>query len=254
MKLLISIVISFFLLGYGKSQFQAVDSDTTSSSNLKEEPVKSLHRDWNILLMKHVAENGEVNYKSFLLDKNKLQEYLNLLAKNAPETNWSKNKKMAFYINLYNAATVQLIINHYPIKSIKDIKKPWKKRRIQLGNKKHSLGDIEHNILRKMNEPKIHFAINCASYSCPKLPNTAFTESNMELQLQEVTTDFINDTNRNIIAADKLKLSNIFKWYKKDFTKNTSLKAYIKSYSTIEFNEDAEIDFMKYNWSLNEAK
>jgi hypothetical protein len=104
-----------------------------------------------------------------------------------------------------------------------------------------------------MNDPRIHFAINCASYSCPKLVNEAFTASEMESQLQEATTDFINDPGRNQITPSRLALSNIFKWYKKDFTDNGSLVDYINPYTQTSIEENAKIDFLEYDWGLNDV-
>ncbi len=212
------------------------------------------HSLWNDLLTKYVNSKGDVNYKAFKNDVDDLDTYLLYLADNSPEKSWSKNKKLAYYINLYNAATVKLILNNYPTKSIKDLKNPWGKEWVKTGDGVLSLGDIEHKILRKMNEPRIHFAINCASFSCPKLLNEAFTESKMEAQLEATTKDFINDQTRNIISAEKLQLSNIFKWYKKDFTENGSLIDYIKPYTNAQITSDSDIDYLKYDWNLNEAK
>ena len=209
---------------------------------------------WNDLLTKHVSNNGDVDYKGFLKDKAKLKNYLDYMATNSPQANWSKKQKLVYYINLYNAGTVNLILDNYPTKSIKDINKPWGKAIIKVGDKMYSLGDLEHKILRKMNEPRIHFAINCASYSCPKLINKAFTTANVEKMLEEATFDFINDPKRNIISADKLKLSNIFKWYKKDFTDNGSLIDYINPYLKNPVDKKTSISYLKYDWSLNETK
>lgn len=212
------------------------------------------HSPWNTLLAKYVNSKGDVNYKGFQLDIEALENYLNHLAEKSPEKDWSKNEKLAYYINLYNAATVKLILDNYPVRSIKDIKNPWGKDWIKTGDGELSLGDIEHKILRKMNEPRIHFAINCAAFSCPKLLNEAFTPNQMEAQLQEVAMDFLNDPARNILSEEKIQLSNIFKWYKKDFTENGSLVDYIKPYTEIEINNDTDIDYLKYDWNLNEAK
>ncbi len=212
------------------------------------------HEQWNALLATYVNDKGDVNYKSFLGDIKLLEDYLNHLAENSPKKDWSKNEKLAYYINLYNAATVKLILDNYPTKSIKDIKNPWGKDWVKTGEGLLSLGDIEHKILRKMNEPRIHFAINCASFSCPKLLNKAFMASQMEAQLQRTTHDFINDRTRNIISKDKIQLSNIFKWYKKDFTENGSLTDYIKPYTEVNIDADTDIDYLKYDWNLNETK
>lgn len=212
------------------------------------------HAPWSALLASYVNNKGDVDYKSFLNDISSLDEYLNYLAENSPKKEWSKNEKLAYYINLYNAATVKLILDNYPTNSIKDLKNPWGSARVKIGDSKLSLGDVEHKILRKMNEPRIHFAINCASFSCPKLLNEAFTAKQMEVQLEKVTLDFVNDATRNIISKEKMQLSNIFKWYKKDFTKNGSLIDYIKPYTTIEINKKTDIDYLKYDWNLNEIK
>jgi len=209
---------------------------------------------WNDLLTKYVSNNGDVDYKGFLKDKAKLKSYLEYMAVNSPQANWSKKQKLVYYINLYNAGTVNLIIDNYPTKSIKDINKPWGKAIIKVGDKMYSLGDLEHKILRKMNEPRIHFAINCASYSCPKLINKAFTIANVEKMLEKATVDFINDPKRNIISADKLQLSNIFKWYKKDFTGKGTLIDYINPYLKNPVDKKTSISYLKYDWSLNEAK
>ena len=206
------------------------------------------------MLIKHVNDKGDVDYKGFQNDASPLDDYLNHLAENRPEKNWAKNEKLAYYINLYNAATVKLILDNYPTKSIKDIKNPWGRNWVKMGDGLLSLGDIEHKILRKMNEPRIHFAINCASFSCPKLLNRAFTTAQLETQLHEATFDFVNDKTRNEITKEKMYLSNIFKWYKKDFTENGTLSDYIKPYTQIEINDNTDIGFLKYDWNLNEAK
>lgn len=212
------------------------------------------HSQWNVLLTKYVNDKGDVNYKAFQNDNASLDTYLNHLAENSPEKAWSKNEKLAYYINLYNAATVKLILDNYPTKSIKDIKNPWGKDWVKTGDGVISLGDIEHKILRKMNEPRIHFAINCASFSCPKLLNKAFTAAQMEEQLNATTLGFINDITRNVISEEKIQLSNIFKWYKKDFTENGSLVDYISPYTEMKINNNTDIDYLKYDWNLNEAK
>ena len=212
------------------------------------------HNVWDELLQKYVDNSGNVDYKSFRNGAAKLNAYLDALAKNSPTTAWSKNEKLAYYINLYNAATVKLILDNYPTNSIKDIKKPWGKDIVKVGNDLVSLGYIEHKVLRKMDEPRIHFAINCASYSCPKLINEAFTASAMERQLEAATKGFINDPTRNQFNANEAKLSEIFKWYKGDFTDNGTLLEYINGYLSTPLAVATKIKYLPYNWSLNEKK
>ncbi|NND15610.1 MAG: DUF547 domain-containing protein, partial [Eudoraea sp.] len=167
---------------------------------------------------------------------------------------WTRADSLAYYINLYNAATVKLIVENYPVNSIKDIKNPWLKKRVHIGNEKVSLAHIENKILRKMDEPRIHFAINCASFSCPKLIDRAFTADDIDNQLQLVTKDFIADNTRNKVSANRLELSKIFQWYKGDFKSKGGLRTFIDEYSSISVEKDAEIIFLKYDWSLNEAR
>ncbi len=212
------------------------------------------HSVWNDLLKKYVDEDGNVNYLRFKNDMTRLETYLEYLQQNAPSSDWEKDEKLAYYINLYNAATVKLIVDNYPTKSIKDIPNRWKKKWIAIGKSTTSLNDIEHEVLRKMNEPRIHFAINCASYSCPKLLNVAFTAKSMERLLSKATVDFVNDKKRNRFENGVAQLSKIFKWYKSDFTQDSSLLEYINPYLENPIDKKAKIEYLDYDWSLNEVK
>jgi len=246
MKLIIVIVWALLFFSFPWENERVIDTDAISRV--------ADHTQWNRLLKKHVDNDGNVNYKAFKKDEKALDAYLTNLAQSEPSATSSTSENLAYFINLYNAATVKLILENYPVKSIKDIRKPWDKEWIKVGTKLYSLGDIEHKVLRKMNEPRIHFAINCASYSCPKLHNEAFVSSKLETQLQNATIDFINDPKRNVIASEKINISYIFKWFKADFTENGSIVNYMQSYSTIKIKDEAKIDFIDYDWRLNETK
>lgn len=213
------------------------------------------HSLWNQLLKKHVNSNGLVHYRGFIKDEAKLDEYLYMLAKQEPLETWSVQELLAYYINLYNAGTVKLIIENYPIKTIKDINRPWGKDRVSIGDKMISLNEIEHGILRKMNEPRIHFALNCASISCPKLLNEAYTAATINKQLNLVAETFINGP-ENDISASNPKISSIFKWYSGDFTVNgkKDVIGYINQFSSAKINSNASISYLDYNWNLNETK
>ncbi len=213
------------------------------------------HTPWDNLLKKYVREDGLVDYKGFLNDRIKLKSYLEMLSKNPPKEDWSTAELLAYYINTYNAYTIDLILENYPVKSIKDINGPWTKAIVPIGDKWLSLGGLENSILRKMNEPRIHFAINCASYSCPDLLNEAYTADKIESQLDKVTKSFING-NKNKITADQVSLSKIFSWYKKDFEVNgkKDVAGYINNYSKVKISEGAKIDYLEYNWDLNKLK
>lgn len=209
---------------------------------------------WDKLLKKYVDIDGNVDYKNFRKEIGLLNSYLEHQTKNPISEYDTNESKLVYYINLYNAATVKLILDNYPLGSIKDLKGPWNRQVISIRDKKLSLGDIEHNILRKMDEPRIHFAINCASYSCPKLLNEAFTVEKLEEQLENSARDFVNDPKRNVIRKDKAMLSQIFKWYKKDFTGKMTLTEYINKYATTKISNDTSIEYSNYDWSLNAIK
>ncbi len=215
---------------------------------------KPNHLLWEQVLIKYVDDSGNVNYKELTSEPGPLLGYLDHMSENPPAPSWTRSDSLAYYINLYNAATVKLIIDNYPVKSIKDIKNPWLKKRVLIGDEKVSLAHIENKVLRKMDEPRIHFAINCASFSCPKLINMAFKADEIEEQLASVTKDFIADTTRNRVSSNKLELSKIFQWYKGDFKSRGGLRIFINENSPVDIEKDAEIIFLKYDWSLNEAR
>jgi hypothetical protein len=248
--LLIAFIIPF--LSCGNTKNKAEIPDIAYSSTAIENPKNTDHSKWNSLLNKNVSSNGKVNYNGFLKDKKELESYLAILSSNIPSKNSSKNAVLAYWINVYNAFTVKLIIDHYPLKSIKDIKDPWGKKFFTLENRSYSLEEVEHEILRKMDEPRIHFAINCASYSCPKLLNEAYTETELEKQLIQVTKGFINDKTKNTITANKIEISKIFDWFSADFKNNGSLIDFLNKYSSVKINPKAKISYKDYNWDLNE--
>lgn len=211
---------------------------------------------FNDLLQKHVTKDGIVDYKSLKNDEAKLDSFISYLEKTSPDNSWSDNKKRAFWINAYNAYTIKLILENYPIKSIMNIKKKgktaWKIPFAKVGGKTYTLDHIEHEILRKkLFDPKIHVGVNCASGSCPKLGNKAFTEENIEAELTQLMKDFVNDATRNKLGKKKVQISSIFDWFKGDFTKNESIVDYLNKYSDTEIKSNAKISYLKYDWSLN---
>ena len=226
--------------------------------NIQSEPVIATiqeafnHSAWNDLLQKHVSNQGNVNYKGFKTEHTALKNYIQSLSKNTPTQTWTKAEKLAYWINAYNALTIDLIVKHYPLKSIKDIDSPWEQRLWKLGDKSYNLEDIEHKILRKMNEPRIHFGIVCASVSCPKLQNTAFEASKLEEQLTIATKEFLADSTKNNLSNNNIKISKIFKWFSSDFKENGSLVDFINKYSEIVISQNASKSYKDYNWNLNE--
>lgn len=234
-------------------QFSGDHEEGLKTSGLMVES-PGLHNSWDNLLRKYVDSDGNVDYRAFKNDEALLDQYLEELSGQSPSVAATREEVLVYYINLYNAATVKLILLNYPVLSIKEIKSPWDKKWIKVGEKTISLGHIEHKILRKLDEPRIHFAINCASYSCPKLINKAFTAENLEQLLEQASREFVNDKKRNRVGAESAEISEIFKWYKSDFTKNGSLTDYINLYSDVRIQDGTKLKYIQYDWSLNEAK
>lgn len=211
---------------------------------------KNIHHRWDGMLKKFVSPSGQVNYKEWVKEQENIENYLFTLAQFPPTERTSAAAQLAYWINAYNALTVQLILKHYPVKSIKDIDNPWDTACFTVKGKEYTLGAIEHELLRKMGEPRIHFAINCASVSCPKLLNEAYLEKKMELQLTEATRSFLKDTSKNVITQKQLKLSRIFLWFGKDFGSKSERLDFIAKAVGLPL-ESPKIEYLPYDWNLN---
>ena len=213
---------------------------------------KNIHDIWDSELKKYVDKEGNVNYRLWKKNSKLLETYLINLENNPPINQWTKNDSLAYFINAYNAITVKLILDNYPLRSIKDLIIPWWLKRFKLNSEKITLNFIEHKILRKMDEPRIHFAINCASRSCPKLQNVAYYSHKLEKQLNDAASGFINDQTKNKINVNHLMLSKIFSWFKDDFGNRIQLLKFVNKYSKIKILESARIEYLNYDWNLNE--
>ena len=216
-------------------------------------PAKMLafdHSAWNDLLKKHVSATGKVNYKTFKADLELLDAYMRSLNESAPTESASKEERLAYWINAYNAVTVRLIITNYPVSSITKLDggKTWDVKRYTNGSKKLSLNDIENTILRPMGDARIHFALNCAAKSCPPLLNEAFTSENVNKLLEQRTRQFINST-RTVIEKDEVKVSKIFDWYGKDFG---NVVDFVNKYAKTKAAKTSKVTFGDYDWSLND--
>ncbi len=231
--------------------------DIVEDIEIEEAPEKITktfnHNTWNDLLQKHVSNEGNVSYKGFKADNRKFNSYLKSLSDNPPQDTWSQDETLAYWMNVYNAFTIKLILDNYPTESIKDINGPWSHRFIRIDKKWYTLNDVEHRIIRKMDEPRIHFALVCAAVSCPRLYNKAFTAENLEKDLSLLTRGFLSDPEKNNLSANSIKLSKIFKWYGGDFKKNgNTLIGFLNQYSDVTISSNAKKSYKDYNWALNE--
>lgn len=228
------------------------------------------HVHWDEILKKNTQLKSSqvlVDYKALKKNPNQLNQYLDELKKVKPSqfASFSEKQKLAFWINAYNAFTIDIVLKHYPIESIKEIKSgwfssgPWKIEFIPLLGKTISLDEIEHNIIRKrFDEPRIHFALNCASLGCPSLYQQAFNAKHLDTQLQSAALHFLTNKKKNYLKGDTLYLSKIFKWYGDDFQKKyKSYKNFIiktlqlKKEQNQNKEENYKIEFNEYDWKLN---
>lgn len=238
------------------------------------------HRLWDALLKQYVAEidgghSTAVDYDAFAANRKRLQQYLEALSdvSQAEFDSWPTDAQLAFLINAYNAWTVELILTEWPeVESIKDLgslfSSPWSKSIAPLLGDQLSLNDIEHQWIRgsgRYQEPRIHFAVNCASVGCPALRSEAYVAERLSEQLDEQTRMFLADRSRNRLGSEYLELSSIFKWYRKDFERGwqgyNGLVEFLSDYAdaldldSVEIDAlatgDIEIDHLDYDWGIN---
>lgn len=250
------------------------------------------HKAWAALLKKHVVlidnnKASQVRYAALAQDRAALKTYLDALSKvSAAEfAGWSKPQQMAFLLNAYNAYTVEKILTRYPdIKSIWDFGKlfgnPFKDKFFRLLGLEFTLDMIEHETLRKpgaYNEPRVHFAANCASVGCPMLREEPYVAARLDAQLEEQTRRFLSDRTRNRYNAQDttLEVSEIFKWFSEDWTsgyrgfdgkspamqsreqffaKYAQLLADNPAHQQLIAGRKASIRHLDYDWSLNDVK
>lgn len=224
-------------------------------------------------LVRALVRDGKVDYRCLQRHAATLDEYLATLGR-TDAGSLSHDEALALWINAYNAFTIKLILSRYPqIESIKDIPRRWDRRDWVVGGRRYSLNDMEHEILRKrFVEPRIHFAIVCASTSCPKLASEAYVAGRLDEQLTRAAVDFLSDPGRGFRldversgeygARVRLYLSSIFKWFREDFESRTgSLIDFVAPYVSQQdravlrrHRDDVSIRFLPYDWSLNDSR
>jgi len=233
----------------------------------KPAPGSGIHAPWDGLVRSFVHD-GVVDYGCMKAHEAQLDRYLALLAVIHPER-LNRAQRLALWINAYNAFTVKLILRRYPeIRSIKEIPRRWKLRDWVVGGKRYSLDEIENEVLRaRFREARIHFAINCASKSCPDLASAAYVAAHLDTQLDAACRRFLAHPAKGAQvarkqglfgASEKLYLSAIFKWFRPDFERGHTLMAFIDPYlpnktraQIAALGHDLQIDYLKYDWSLN---
>ena len=241
------------------------------------------HGNWNELLKKHVVvladgQATQVNYEAMLTDQMMLTQYLEELANisRGEFDAWATSEQLAFLINAYNAWTVELILSEYSgLRSIRQIGllpfSAWRRKIVRLFGEQHSLDEVEHGMIRGWgiyNEPRIHFAVNCAAIGCPPLRAEAYLGKSLDQQLEKNTKLFLSDRTRNYYFDGQLYVSSIFNWYEEDFEQGwrgiNSVSEFLLNYVTdldldsdgIKFLEQGRIrlKYLRYDWDLNKVQ
>ena len=264
----------FLLSGFVDSAFAAPGSrlqDRHWLTHKERETASISHAMWNIFLAEYVhrGEDGinRVVYSEVSEeDKQNIRDYLTML-QGVRISTFNRNEQMAFWINMYNAITVNLILEAYPVNSIRDISGgffsfgPWDKKRVIVEGRELSLNNIEHNILRPIwKDPRIHYAVNCAALSCPNLALQSYTGKTIESMLDSAARDYVNNKRgARIETFDKLNVSIIYFWYKEDFGgSNQGIIEHLKLYADEPLRSKLSNDIIvisdSYDWRLNDLR
>ncbi|MCP4402063.1 MAG: DUF547 domain-containing protein [bacterium] len=211
-------------------------------------------------LLQNYVKDGLVNYKEMKNEEQKLDRYLDLLNNTNPDK-LGRDEQFAFFMNAYNAYTIKLILENYPVKSIKDtgslLKSPWKINFAKIGGQTMTLDDVEHKILRpRFKDARVHFAINCAAQDCPPLYPDAFEGAKVDEQLERNARAFLNNPEKNYLDGNTLYVTRLFKWFGGDF--NDDPFGYVLQFAEGEFKAQLEakkdkikVKFLGYDWTLN---
>ena len=243
------------------------------------------HDAWDDFVSRYVDRDGRVDYTAARNGRGDLDRYLATLAKTSPDSDASafptEAHRLAYWINAYNAWTIATVLDHYPIDSVRSVRAPsvlffapegtgfFLLQRITLGGRRTSLYALENRVIRKrFDDPRIHFALNCASIGCPRLPQEAFTGIELEKQLSREARDFVADPRHVVVdtAEREIQISSIFDWYAGDFTgwlkrnvpgQPPTLERYVALFAGERLREqlaacaDCQVAFIPYDWGLN---
>ena len=248
--------------------FISVIFASTWEKNNPNSKEKIQHQVWDDFLQKNIIPKDKLNTISYGAVSKEYKRTLDNYLKYLQEikiTNYNQQEQKAYWINLYNSLTVQVVLDHYPVDSIRDIKLsgvftigPWKKKLVSVEREMLTLDDIEHKILRPIwKDNRVHYAVNCASVGCPNLQNRAFTADNIENLLEKGAKEYIQSPNGVSFQNNQLVISSIYKWFQEDFsTTPQGVLKHLQKYATADTKEklanyQGKIKY-EYNWSLNE--
>ena len=278
-QLAIALMLSATVIGCARA------NDNSNTASLPQVEFDPTYEEYAQILKTYVV-GDRVDYEGLIESREKLERAVAAFAptvpafaSDAPDSvkAMSNADKMAFYINAYNAITMLSIVERYPVKSIKNIGGVWDKRKWSIAGRELTINDIEHEILRKMGEPRIHFAINCASIGCPPLYNSPYLGDSLDSQLDAATRTALGDDTRANYTANKkeLKVSKIFDWFGKDFesiaddytrptgktfsTRDSAVIAFVAYHLNENIREQIlreaqKLGHLPYDWNLNDIE
>jgi len=263
------ITLAVFL--YAATSLYAASFISMFGKSNEQSNVQIDHSSFSTLLKTHVKQDKEglnrVNYRTLKGKQAELKAYISQL-ETVKISDLSKKEQFALWANLYNAVTLNVVLDAYPVKSIKDIdispglfsNGPWGEKLITIEGQNLSLDDIEHKILRVIHkDPRVHYAVNCASIGCPNIQKQAFTGAGLEVQLDQAASDYINSNRGVVIKGGTVSASKIYSWFKKDFgTNQKNILAHFKKYAKqplkAKLSTVTSINNYFYDWALNDTK
>ncbi|AII50995.1 DUF547 domain-containing protein [Hymenobacter sp. APR13] len=221
-----------------------------------------LHAPWDELLHQFVTPEGLVDYQGLLEQEDKLLDYLLAQRKVSPEAaGWSAAEQEAYWINIYNAATVYMVLQYYPLSNVNDIRLKgkvhslWEAPSVQVGGQEYSLNQIEREKLTaRFQDPRLHFALVQGAMSGPQLLPEAYEGAQLAQQLERQTRRFLNDPARNVLAGAQPQLSSLFNFYAAEFGSRTQLLEFVNRYAPMPVAATAPIEFLPFSWALNDRQ
>lgn len=233
----------------------------TASRAAVNPQLEQLQRSWNSLLHHYVTAEGRVDYEALLdADDDQLRGYLLSLRKVQPAATWTPDETKAFWLNTYNAAATYLVLEHYPVASINDIRvktvggyeSAWETVAVNVGGRSYSLNQIEREMLRdQFHDPRIHFALTYGAAAAAPLRAEAYEGSQLNRQLDEQTRHFLNDSAFNQLSPQQIRLSDLFRAYAPEFGSEPELLAFVNRYAHVPVLPAATIDYLSFSWALN---
>ncbi|UYZ65069.1 DUF547 domain-containing protein [Hymenobacter weizhouensis] len=226
-----------------------------------DSPAPQLHEPWHQVLVRHVTPDGRLDYSGMRKEVDRVRSYLHSLrqVKPNPKT-WTPDQSKAFWINAYNAAATYLVLQHYPVTSINDIrvkgaggsKSPWEAPVLNVGGQAYSLNQVEVLLRNQFHDPRVHFALMYAAVSCPPLLAGAYDGAHLNEQLDEQARRFINDPAYNELQPNQVRLSGLFEAYATEFGSGAYLLDFLNRYARTPVLPTARIEYLSFSWALND--